>query len=198
VPFWTALFSFFPAHAEAAKKKILNLLFPLNISFSTTSTYPRNPALPIPHHTLPPWRRKRKAMPCSGYTGAIPHYHALHLDKVWWTSPPAAYKYRGKEEEWRGFFFFREKREASCRNKKKQRESENRRGEEKQRLRSLHREEEEPSSPPWAPPLFLLLHRHQQHREQLPAEPGKERVGLVLAREERWKEQNTGDEKKNR
>jgi len=36
MPFWTALFSFFPAHVEAGKKKILNLLFPLNFSFSTT------------------------------------------------------------------------------------------------------------------------------------------------------------------
>jgi hypothetical protein len=31
-----ALFFFFPAHTEAGKKKILNLLLPLNFSFFTS------------------------------------------------------------------------------------------------------------------------------------------------------------------
>jgi len=49
-----------------------------------------------PHHD------EKKAMPCSGCTGAIPRHHALHLDRVWSTSPPTAYKYRGENRTMRG------------------------------------------------------------------------------------------------
>jgi hypothetical protein len=48
-----ALFSFFPAHAEAGKKKILNLCFSL-FSFSLSPPHlPKKPARPIPTQLYP-------------------------------------------------------------------------------------------------------------------------------------------------
>ena len=60
-------------------------------------TCPKIPHDPYPHlhnHTL-----------------QLPRHHALHLDRVWWTSPPAAYKYRGENRtRRRGVNFFEKER----------------------------------------------------------------------------------------
>jgi len=93
-------------------------------------------------------------MPCSGCKGAIPRHHALHLDRVWWTSPPVAYKYKGKEEEEKGFFL--EKRGKQAGETKKKEKAKTDVGSEKQRLQSLHKEEEESSSPPGHHRCFFL------------------------------------------
>jgi len=43
------------------------------------------------------------------HTLQLPRHHALHLDKVWWTSPPAAYKYRGENRTRGGDDFLRKR-----------------------------------------------------------------------------------------
>ena len=104
--FWVTPKSFFLFKKKKKKKKLhgavlngtVQLLLPCKCrdrgeedfwNFSRYSsllslhpTCPKIPHDPYPHlhnHTL-----------------QLPRHHALHLDRVWWTSPPAAYKYRGE------------------------------------------------------------------------------------------------------
>jgi len=101
VPFWTARCSFFsPANAETGEKEIFEKNFRYSSPLSLHPTCPKIPDDPYPHlhnHTL-----------------QLPRQHALHLDRVWWTSPPAAYKYRGENKtERKGGRFFWEREERT-------------------------------------------------------------------------------------
>jgi len=97
VPFWTAPCSFFsPANAETGEKEIFENFSRYSSPLSLHPTCPKIPHDPYPHlhnHTL-----------------QLPRHHALHLDRVWWTSPPAAYKYRGENRKLGGDFFEKEER----------------------------------------------------------------------------------------
>ena len=88
MPFWTARCSFFSlANVEIGGKKIFEIFFPLTLSFS----------LPRLDHSLTP-----PIPACPATTTKEEEGHALHLDKVWWTSPPTAYKNRGEKRKKRG------------------------------------------------------------------------------------------------
>ena len=114
MPFWTALCSFFsPANAETGEKEIFEKFSRYSSPLSLHPTCPKIPHDPYPHlhkHTL-----------------QLPRHHALHLDRVWWTSPPAAYKYRGENRKQEGGRFFLRKR-GTNRGAKFWRRTENRGG----------------------------------------------------------------------
>jgi len=75
------------------RRRFLKYFLP---ALSLHPTCPKIPHDPYPHlhnHTL-----------------QLPRHHALHLDRVWWTSPPAAYKYRGENRTMGGGTIFLRKR----------------------------------------------------------------------------------------
>ena len=85
--FWTALFSFFPAHAEAGKKKILN-----HFSRSLSPPHlPKKPAWPIPTQPYPAsiMEEKWDGDPCPA------------LEQGMANLSPTAYKYKGTRRRMR-------------------------------------------------------------------------------------------------
>ena len=71
------------------RRRFLKMFIPLTFSpFHLHKTLPKPiPSLMKKQETHTPHHDEKKAMPCSGCTGAIPSHHALHLDRVWCLSP---------------------------------------------------------------------------------------------------------------
>jgi len=104
VPFWTALCSSSPLQMQRqGRRRFLKYFLP---ALSLHPTCPKIPHDPYPYPHL------------HNHTLQLPHHHALHVDRVWWTSSPAAYKYRG-ENRTRGErddFFEKERNELGGQN----------------------------------------------------------------------------------
>jgi len=131
---------FFPAHAESGKKKSLNLLFPLNFSFSPLAQETRH--YPYPH--IPCHQDEKIGHPCLNHhplqTSPIAHLTLRH-GRGKMTLSSSAYKYQIRNHSKnRGQFLGREKdkkreekcfgakREASCRNGGEKEKNGNREG----------------------------------------------------------------------
>ena len=138
-------------------------------------TCPKIPHDPYPHlhnHTL-----------------QLPRHHALHLDRVWWTSPPAAYKYRGENRTRRRggqFFWEREERtEGKGKILEKERRVDEQRGEDKKREDKFFGEQREASCRNGEE-----KGRKKRKRRTEREGKGKPNVGLFFEIQRRGKEQD--------
>jgi len=74
------------------RRRFLKFVSRYSPSLSLQPTCPKNPHDPYPHnHTLQALWKKNET-----------ETHALHLNRVWQTSPPTAYKYRRGRTKKRG------------------------------------------------------------------------------------------------